>query len=78
MKGFVDAAPPEVREEMFVLMNDDPDHARMRKFLHHGFNIEAVRGLKDQIQQATDELLDWVQDRGRFDVCGEFAFLLPA
>ena len=50
----------------------------MRKFLHHGFNIEAVRELKDQIQQATDELLDRVQDRGRFDVCGEFAFLLPA
>lgn len=87
IKGFVDAAPPEVREdvrkvapylEMFVLMNDDPDHARMRKFLHHGFNIEAVRGLKSQIQEATDELLLRVQDRGRFDVCSEFAFLLPA
>ena len=50
----------------------------MRKFLHHGFNIEAVRELKDHFQQATDELLDRVQDRGRFDVCGEFAFLLPA
>jgi cytochrome P450 len=35
------------------------------------------RGLKDQIQQATDELLDRVQDRGQFDICGEFAFLLP-
>jgi len=39
MKGFVDAAPPEVRNdvakvapylELFVLFNDDPDHARMR------------------------------------------------
>ncbi len=87
MKGFVDAAPPEVREdvrkiapylELFVLFNDDPDHARMRKFLHRGFNLEAVRGLKGQIQGATDELLDRVQDQGRFDVCGDFAFLLPA
>jgi cytochrome P450 len=37
MKGFVDAAPEEVRDdlrriasylELFVLMNDDPEHAR--------------------------------------------------
>jgi cytochrome P450 len=34
--------------------------------------------LKDQIQQATDKLLDQVQDRGQFDICGEFVFLLPA
>ena len=87
MKGFVDAAPPEVREdlrkiapylEMFLLFNDDPDHGRMRKFLHRGFNIEAVRKLRGQIQEAADELLDRVQERGHFDVCGEFAFLLPA
>lgn len=87
MKGFVDAAPPEVRNdvakvapylELFVLFNDDPDHARMRKFLHRGFNLEAVHRLNDQIQEAADELLDKAQDSGRLDVCGEFAFLLPA
>lgn len=51
MKGFVDAAPEEVRDdlrevapylEMFVLMNDHPDHTRLRKFLHRGFNAEAI------------------------------------
>ncbi len=87
MKGFIDAAPEEVREdlrkvapylEMFMLFKGDPDHARMRKFLHRGFNIEAVRKLKGQIQEATDELLDRVQNQGQFDVCGDFAFLLPA
>jgi cytochrome P450 len=87
MKGFVGAAPPEVREdvakvapylELFVLFNDDPDHARMRKFLHRGFNLDAVHQLNGQIQVATDELLDRAQDRGRLDVCAEFAFLLPA
>jgi cytochrome P450 len=87
MKGFVGAAPPEVREdvakvapylELFVLFNDDPDHARMRKFLHRGFNLDAVHQLNGQIQMATDELLDRAQDRGRLDVCEEFAFLLPA
>lgn len=87
MKGFVDAAPEEVREdlrkvapylEMFVLMNDEPDHARLRKFLHRGFNAEAIRGLRGQIQQIADELLDRVQDTGRLDVSADYAFLLPA
>ncbi|MBA2617544.1 MAG: cytochrome P450 [Rubrobacter sp.] len=87
MKGFVDAAPEEVREdlrevapylEMFVLMNDRPDHTRLRKFLHRGFNAEAIRGLRGQIQQIADELLDRVQGTGRVDVSEDFAFLLPA
>jgi cytochrome P450 len=64
--------------EMFVLFKDDPDHARMRKFLHLGFNIEAVRKLRNQIQQATDELLDRVQELGRLGVWGDFAFPLSA
>jgi cytochrome P450 len=87
MKGFVEAAPEEVREdlrrvapylEMFVLMNDQPDHTRLRKFLHRGFNAEAVRGLRGRIQQVADELLDRVQETGRVDVSEDFAFLLPA
>lgn len=87
MKGFVNAAPEEVREdlrevapylEMFVLMNDRPDHTRLRKFLHRGFNAEAIRGLRGQVQQIADELLDRVQDTGRVDVSEDFAFLLPA
>jgi cytochrome P450 len=87
MKGFVDAAPAEVREdlrkvapylEMFVLMNDEPDHTRIRKFMHLGFNAEAVRGLKEKIQQIVDELLDRVQDQGRMDASEDFGFLLPA
>ena len=63
---------------MFVLFKDDPDHARMRKFLHLGFNIEAVRKLRNQIQQARDELLDRVQELGRLGVWGDFAFPLSA
>ncbi len=87
MKGFVDVAPEEVREDLrrvapylekFVLMNDEPDHTRIRKFMHLGFNAEAVRGLKEKIQQIVDELLDRVQDQGRMDASEDFGFLLPA
>ena len=87
MKGFVNAAPEEVREDLrkvapylerFVLMMDEPDHGRVRKFLHHGFNAAAIRGLRGQIQQIADELLDRVQDRGRLDASENYGFLLPA
>ncbi len=87
MKGFVDAAPEEVREDLrsvapylerFVLMMDEPDHGRVRRFLHHGFNAAAIRGLQARIQQIADELLDRMQSRGRMDASGDYGFLLPA
>ena len=87
MKGFVDAAPEEVREdlwkvapylEMFMLMNDEPDHTRIRKFVHLGFNAKVIGNLKGQIQQIADELLDRVQEQGRMDASEDYGFLLPA
>jgi cytochrome P450 len=87
MKGFVDAAPQEVRDELrkiaaflekWVLMKDGQDHSRIRNFLHLGFNATVIHGLAENIQQSADELLSKVQGRGYFDACEDFAFLLPA
>ncbi len=87
MKGFVDAAPEEVRGElrriapyleMWLLMKDGQDHVRLREFLNLGFNATVIHALAGQIQQATDELLDRVQGQGHMDASGDFAFLLPA
>jgi cytochrome P450 len=67
MKGFVDAAPPEVRADLrkiapflekWVLMKDGADHARVRRFLNLGFNPGRVRGMQAMIQQIVNELLD--------------------
>jgi cytochrome P450 len=87
MKGFVEVAPEEVRDDLrrvapylekFVLMQDEPDHGRIRKFLHLGFNARVIGGLKERCQQIADELLDRVQDRGRVDASEDYGFLLPA
>lgn len=59
-------------------MTDGPAHARLRSFLHAGFNPAAVRRLRSAIQEAADQLLDAVAGSGRIDVCGDYAFLLPA
>ncbi|MBV9009961.1 MAG: cytochrome P450 [Verrucomicrobia bacterium] len=87
MKGFVDAAPDSVRPELrtiapylekFVLMHDEADHTRIRKFLHLGFNSDAIHALKENIQEIVDELLDRAQPQGRIDFASDLAFLLPA
>jgi cytochrome P450 len=87
MKGFADAAPAEVRDElrrlapyleMWVLMKDGQDHARIRQFLNLGFNATVVHSLRGWVQQSVDDLLDGRQNRGRMDASGNFAFLLPA
>ena len=76
MKGFVDAAPAEVRDELrtlvpsferWVLMKDGPDHARLRHLLNLGFNATVVHSLRGLIQRSVDELLDRVQDQGHID-----------
>jgi cytochrome P450 len=86
MKGFVAAAPEAVRGpvrkvapylETFVLFMDEPDHSRTRNFLHRGFNASAIHGLRDNIGQIADELLDRVQDRGYLDASADYGFLIP-
>jgi cytochrome P450 len=76
MKGFVDAAPTEVRDglrtlalsfERWVLMKDGPEHARLRQFLNLGFNATVVHSLRGMIQQSVEELLDRAQDQGHID-----------
>jgi cytochrome P450 len=83
MKGFVYAVPEEARDDLgkiasffekWVLMEDEPDHAHLRRFLHLGFNPEATRVLIGQIQQAADELLDRVQDQGHMDASKDYGF----
>src|SRR5262245_4446165 len=87
MKGFVDAAPPEVRDDLrkvvpfletWVLMTDGAAHTRLRALLNLGFSVDAVQRLTGHIHQAADELLDRVQAAGRMDVSGDYGFLLPA
>jgi len=87
MSGFVEQAPEAVRERLRqltpffrsgVMMMDGPDHARTRKFLNLGFNETAVQRLTPAIERSARALLDAVPKDGRFDVAGNYGFLLPA
>jgi cytochrome P450 len=87
MRGFVDAAPAEVRGDLrriapymeaFMLMKDGSDHVRVRAGMRQGLNPDVIHRLGDSIQRCVDELLDLAKDRDHLDAAGEFAFLLPA
>lgn len=87
MKGLVDAAPEEVRDELktivpylesWMLMQDGADHTRVRSRMQAGLTPTVVRQLSGQIQRSADELMDTSQPPGRLDAIGQYGFLLPA
>ena len=60
-----------------MLFSDPPDHTRLRSLVNKAFTPRVVEGLRPQIQQIVDDLLDSVQGNGRMDVIADLAYPLP-
>ncbi|MEM7050095.1 MAG: cytochrome P450 [Acidobacteriota bacterium] len=82
-----DTLPEENRQELTPLRDhlerwmgnlEPPTHTRVRSPMQRAFTPRLVEEMRPLIQQATDELLDEVQDRGEMDVVGDLAYPLPA
>ena len=56
---------------------DPPDHTRLRSLVSKAFTPRAVAALEPRARRVTDELLDSVENRDRFDLIGALAFPLP-
>jgi cytochrome P450 len=63
--------------ERGLLSLDDPDHARLRALVHKAFTPRRIEGMRGQIQEVTDELLDAAQSKGSMDLIADFALPLP-
>ncbi|QRN96529.1 cytochrome P450 [Archangium violaceum] len=61
----------------WMLMNDPPDHTRLRSLVNKAFTSRMVESLRPRIQSLTDQLLDRVEDSGRMDVMRDLANVLP-
>jgi cytochrome P450 len=59
-----------------LLTTDGPEHTRLRRLVSTAFTARRVEGLRGQVQQITDGLLDEIVPRGRADLVTEFAFPL--
>lgn len=79
--------PEEVRETITapsraltrqMLFLDPPDHTRLRGLVAKAFTPRVIDGMRTQIQQIVDELLDAVQAKGEMELIQDFAYPLPA
>lgn len=61
----------------WMLVQDPPDHSRLRGLVSKAFTARRIEGLRPQIQTLVDELLDRVAPRGRMDFIKDFAYPLP-
>ncbi|MFI9379907.1 cytochrome P450 [Kutzneria sp. NPDC052558] len=64
------------RTGMFLTM-DPPNHRKLRTLVSQAFTPRTVAGLEPRIRQITDELLDSVAGRDRFDLVDVLAYPLP-
>ncbi|RJS61183.1 cytochrome P450 [Bacillus sp. PK3_68] len=60
-----------------MLFSDPPDHKRLRGLVQKAFTPKMIAGMRERIQEITDELLDQVSDQGTMNLIDDFAFPLP-
>jgi cytochrome P450 len=58
---------------------DEPEHARIRRFVNSTFTSGSINQLRDDVEQIVTSLLDEIDARGQqeFDLIGEFSYPLP-
>lgn len=75
--GFGELLPLIMTVRKMILFQDPPDHTRLRGLVNKAFTPRVVEGMRGNIQQLVDDLLDRVQDRGSMDVIADLAIPLP-
>jgi cytochrome P450 len=61
----------------WMLVQDPPDHTRLRGLVVKAFTARRVEDMRPRIQQIVDETLDGIASRGHMDLIKDFAFRLP-
>ena len=60
-----------------MLFADMPDHKRLRGLVSKAFTPQMIAGMRERIQEITNELLDELEGLEEVDLITEFAFPLP-
>jgi hypothetical protein len=75
--GLMVLAPTYRALSKMMLVNDPPDHTRLRELVSKAFTPRMVEGMRGQIQRIVDDLLDQVEAKGAFELIHDFAYPLP-
>jgi cytochrome P450 len=62
----------------FMLMQDPPNHTRLRRLVSRAFTPPAIERMRPHVQELVDSMLDAAQDRGQLDVIADLARPLPS
>jgi cytochrome P450 len=62
----------------FMLQQDPPNHARLRRLVSHAFTPRALAAWREEIERVVDGCLDRVASRGEMDVIRDFALPVPS
>ncbi len=62
----------------FILQQDPPDHARLRRLMNQAFTPRAIERLRPRVRSLVSELLDRVGPRGKMDVIADLALPVPS
>jgi cytochrome P450 len=63
---------------LWMVFNDAPDHARLRRLITQVFNAKRMIGMQADIQHIIDYLIDSLDGHREFDLIKDFASPLPA
>jgi cytochrome P450 len=63
---------------LFMLLQDPPNHTRLRKLVSKAFTPRAIEAWRPRIEAITDALLDRVAKSGTMDLVGDLARPVPA
>lgn len=61
-----------------MILEDDPEHRRLRNLVNRAFTARAVGGLAGRVEQIAHELLDGLSARNEVDLLTAFARPLPS
>jgi cytochrome P450 len=60
-----------------MLLKDEPDHRRLRKLVDQAFQRRHVRGMRANIEQIADKILDGFEGQAKVDLVSGFSRRLP-
>ena len=60
-----------------MIVEDDPNHRRLRELVRKAFRPQAIRQLEDRIDACSQELLDQLSREGQFDLQAQYALPIP-
>jgi cytochrome P450 len=76
--GLLPGIDESVMPRRFMLMQDPPDHTRLRRLVSRAFTPPAIERLRPHVKELVDSMLDAAQERGHMDVIADLARPLPS